>query len=157
VTDTIIVQTETTQVVADSDPDDPTTLIVTSAPVTETVQVNIGTQGIRGPEGPQGETGAAGPAGPQGPAGESAGVTAFNGRSGAVQLQESDVTSVNTFSQEFMMPTATATITHNLGCFPSVTVINSSGETVMSDVQYIDQNNVQISFVGANVFTVYCN
>jgi hypothetical protein len=152
--DTVIVQTETS--VIEADPEN-STVVVTSQPVTETVVVDIGRPGATGPQGPEGDTGATGATGPQGPQGEPGGVTTWNGRTGPVSLQESDVTAVNTFQQEFQRPTASATVTHNLGCFPAVTVINASNETVLCDVQYVDENNVQVTMNGANVFTVYCN
>jgi hypothetical protein len=153
---TVVIQTETTDVV-ETTSDEVTTVVVATTPVTETVEVNIGIPGATGPEGPQGETGATGPQGDTGPQGEPGGVTTFNGRNGAVTLQESDITTVNTFSQEFQVATRSATITHNLGCYPSVTVVNSAGDTVIADVQYVDPDNVVVSFSNENTFTVFCN
>lgn len=40
-------------------------------------------------------------------------------------------------------------ITHNLGKYPSVTVINSAGDEVVGDVKYDSQNQVTITFKGA--------
>ena len=39
-------------------------------------------------------------------------------------------------------------INHNLNKYPSVTVIDSSGSEVIGEVEYIDKNNLKISFKG---------
>ena len=44
---------------------------------------------------------------------------------------------------------STWTITHNLGFFPSVTVVDSGGTTVIGDVSYISENQVSITFSAA--------
>ncbi len=41
------------------------------------------------------------------------------------------------------------TISHNMGKFPSVTIIDSSGDEVEGDVKHIDINNLTISFSSA--------
>jgi hypothetical protein len=41
---------------------------------------------------------------------------------------------------------STWTITHNLGYFPSVTVVDSSNNVVVGDVTYISDNVVTVSF-----------
>lgn len=43
----------------------------------------------------------------------------------------------------------TWTITHNLGFYPSVNVVDSGGNTVVGDVTYVSQNVVSISFSSA--------
>lgn len=85
-------------------------------PVTKIV-----TQSIQGPSGPQGLTGPQGATGPSG-----------TGDSRYVHSQGA--------------PSDTWTITHNLGKFPSVTVVDSGDNTVIGDVQYIDSNTVQVAF-----------
>ena len=40
-------------------------------------------------------------------------------------------------------------ITHNMGKFPSVTVIDSAGNSVVGDVTYIDENSLSVTFSGA--------
>ena len=37
-------------------------------------------------------------------------------------------------------------ITHNMGKFPSVTVVDSAGSVVIGAVEYIDINNLKITF-----------
>lgn len=41
---------------------------------------------------------------------------------------------------------STWTITHNLGFFPSVTVIDSGNNTVIGNVTYISENQLSVSF-----------
>jgi len=49
------------------------------------------------------------------------------------------------------------TITHNMGKFPSVTVVSSAGEQVMADVNYKSSNVVEVSFMGAFAGIAYLN
>lgn len=44
---------------------------------------------------------------------------------------------------------STWTVTHNLGFFPSVSVVDSGGTTVIGDVSYITEHQVSISFSAA--------
>lgn len=48
-------------------------------------------------------------------------------------------------------------INHQLGRFPSVTIVDTSGNKVMADVQYIDANNITISFTNAFAGKAYLN
>ena len=41
------------------------------------------------------------------------------------------------------------TISHDLGGFPSVTVVDSANNIVIGDVVYVDQSTVQVSFNGS--------
>ena len=51
----------------------------------------------------------------------------------------------------FDQPVAALTwnITHPLGGFPSVTVVDSANNVVVGDVKYIDDENVELTFSGA--------
>lgn len=40
-------------------------------------------------------------------------------------------------------------ITHNLNKFPNVTVVDSGGSVVIGDIQYIDSNQIKITFMGS--------
>lgn len=40
-------------------------------------------------------------------------------------------------------------ISHSLGYFPNVTVIDSSEREVIGDIQYVDSNNIVITFSAA--------
>lgn len=48
-------------------------------------------------------------------------------------------------------------IHHNLGKFPSITVVDSSGSEVITDVRYIDENNCEIITNGEFKGTAYLN
>lgn len=83
-----------------------------------------------GMQGPQGTTGQIGPQGPQGDPG-------ING--------VGDLTYVHTQSSA-----ATVwTINHNLGKYPTVTVIDSGDNVVIGDVTYLDINNLTVEFSAA--------
>lgn len=45
-----------------------------------------------------------------------------------------------------LTPSATWNITHNLAKHPSVSVVDSSGNIVFGEVEYIDINNVTVTF-----------
>src|SRR4051794_35319013 len=46
-------------------------------------------------------------------------------------------------------PSASWTITHNLGYYPAVTVVDSSGNEVEGSVQYLSINQVRVTFSAA--------
>jgi hypothetical protein len=77
-----------------------------------------------------GVQGAQGPQGPQGPAGA-------NG------------IDRNTYVHNQNVPSAVWSIAHNLGSYPSVTVIDSAGTTVVGDVTYVSANAITITFSGS--------
>lgn len=52
---------------------------------------------------------------------------------------------------------STWTITHNLGKYPSVTVVDSGGNVIIGDVKYVSENEVKISFTSAFSGTAYLN
>jgi hypothetical protein len=49
------------------------------------------------------------------------------------------------------------TITHNLNCFPSVTVVDSADSVVIGDVEYISANVVRVTFMAAFAGKAYLN
>lgn len=55
------------------------------------------------------------------------------------------------------IPSDTWTVTHNLGKFPSVTVINETNEEVIGDVEYPNINNVILRFSGGFSGKAYLN
>lgn len=83
-----------------------------------------------GLEGPPGPTGPAGPPGPPGPAG--------SGTGGGGEYVHSQMVAATTWS-----------ITHNLGTYPAVVVIDSAGTEQSGDVTYTDMNHLTIHFTGA--------
>ena len=46
-------------------------------------------------------------------------------------------------------PLAVWNMNHNLGYYPNVSVVDSSGQKVYGDTRYVDINNVQATFSGA--------
>jgi hypothetical protein len=64
-----------------------------------------------------------------------------------------------TFIYDFhqVTPAATWDINHNLGKFPSITVIDTGDTVVVGEYQYIDNNNVQLTFSAAFAGKAYLN
>jgi hypothetical protein len=54
-------------------------------------------------------------------------------------------------------PSATWTVTHNLGLHPSVTVVDTGGSVVIPDVHYASVNALTISFGSATSGAAYLN
>lgn len=48
-------------------------------------------------------------------------------------------------------------ITHSLGKYPAVTVVDSAGTTVIGDIEHIDANTCVLTFRGAFSGKAYCN
>ena len=55
------------------------------------------------------------------------------------------------------VPAATWNITHNLGKFPSVSVVNNNDVVINGEVTYIDNNNIQINFSAGFAGKAYLN
>ena len=55
------------------------------------------------------------------------------------------------------VPSATWTINHDFGTFPSVVVIDSSGAMVEGDINYISTSQIVLEFVGAFSGSAYFN
>ena len=53
-----------------------------------------------------------------------------------------------TYTHTQGVPLDVWTINHNLGFFPNVTVVDSTGEQVEGEVDYVDSNSVVVSFSG---------
>lgn len=60
-----------------------------------------------------------------------------------------------TFSQG--TPSSSWSITHNLGRYPSVAVLDSTGRLVEGDVQHTSTNTLVVAFSGAFSGTATCN
>ncbi len=56
-----------------------------------------------------------------------------------------------------MAASATWTVAHNLNKYASITVVDSSNEVVMGDIDYTDMNNVTLSFVAPFSGKAYFN
>ncbi len=109
-----------------------TTITLQEVITTPTITVAV-PGSITGPQGPIGPQGVQGPVGPRGPQGEAG----------------------YTYSQE--APQATWTVNHDLDRFPSVSVVDSTGQMVEGDVFYSSANQVILTFAGAFSGTAYLN
>ena len=54
-------------------------------------------------------------------------------------------------------PSATWTASHNLGKKPAVVVVDSADEVVYGEIEYIDDNTITLTFVGAFSGKAYFN
>ena len=114
-----------------------TSLTVDSAPDVVVVAAGgIGPEGPKGPPGPEGASGPVGPPGPPGPVGPA-----------------DDQTYV--FTQTVGLDLWV--ITHNLGRYPSVTVIDTGGTEILPDVHYIDDKEIHLSFFNPTSGKAYLN
>jgi hypothetical protein len=69
-----------------------------------------------------------------------------------------DVTiSISGYVHNQMSPSITWNIFHNLGKFPSVSVVDSAGTIVYGDITYIDINNISLSFSAPFAGKAYLN
>jgi hypothetical protein len=69
---------------------------------------------------------------------------------------------LNTLSDVFysfdqLTPSDNWTITHGLNKFPSVTIVDSSGNIVIGDVRYISYNELEVSFSAGFSGKAYLN
>lgn len=68
-----------------------------------------------------------------------------------------NIVSDKSYSHEQLVPTTDWTILHNLGKYPSVTVIDSAGSTVMGDIKNESLNKLIISFATSFAGKAICN
>ncbi len=95
--------------------------------------LEVAEQGPPGPQGIQGETGPQGPAGPQGPIGD-----------------------LN-YIHEQTLASAVWSITHGLGKYPSVTVVDSANDECEGFVNYDGPNTCTVTFSAAFAGRAYLN
>lgn len=62
-----------------------------------------------------------------------------------------------TFVHTQSSPASIWTITHNLGRFPAITVVDSANSVVDGDILYITENQLTLTFVGAFSGKAYLN
>jgi hypothetical protein len=145
--------------------------------------IGISQAGPQGPQGPKGDTGVAGPTGATGATGQkgdtgNTGATGAKGDTGAtgsqgtqgiqgiqgiqgVQGVKGDTgetgASHSTYVHTQSAASSTWTITHNLSCFPSVSIVDSAGSVVFGEVEYISNNSLRVSFVASFGGKAYLN
>ena len=49
------------------------------------------------------------------------------------------------------------TITHNMNCYPSVTIVDTAKQVVVGQISYIDANSLTVTFKAAFKGTAYLN
>lgn len=132
----------------------------------------IGPQGIQGEVGPQGIVGPQGDTGPQGEPGPQ-GIQGIQGIQGEVGPQGEQgeigpqgiqgevgppgVDGYTHYVHHQMVAAATWEITHNLGRYPTVTIVDSGGTIVIGDLIYLDDDRVRAVFSAAFGGTAYVN
>ena len=63
----------------------------------------------------------------------------------------------STYTHTQASPSSVWVVTHNLNCFPSVTVVDSAGSVVFGEVEYISASVVRITFAAAFGGKAYLN
>ena len=99
-----------------------------------------GAEGLEGPPGPPGPSGSPGTPGPPGPTGPPGSSTP-----GSVYVHSQGT------------PSKTWTITHNLGKYPAVTIVDSAKTEIEADVVFLDLNHLTITFSGPTGGTATMN
>ena len=61
-----------------------------------------------------------------------------------------------TYQQSFVSQ-ASVTVTHNLNKYPSVTIIETTGDEIIGSIQHISQNQFIVTFSSATGGIIYCN
>ena len=85
-----------------------------------------------------------GATGPQGPAGV-AGSNGMNGLNGG------------NYTHVQVAPASVWNISHNLGYKPNILIENSAHDTVIGQIEYIDNNNAIVTFSAAFAGEAYCS
>lgn len=61
-----------------------------------------------------------------------------------------------TYQQSFVSQ-ASIIVSHNLNKYPSVTIIETTGDEIVGNIQHVNQNQFIVTFSGATGGIVYCN
>lgn len=120
----------------------PTTLVELVEVVSSVELIEVAAQGPPGAQGPQG---------PQGPQGGQ-GLQGVPGPAGA-----DGVGSDRHHTHTQAVPSDTWTITHNLGKYPSVSVVDSSGGEVEGEVSHASPNQLTVVFSAGFSGSAYLN
>lgn len=76
---------------------------------------------------------------------------------GALALTIADFLSLGTFTFNQSTPATTWLIPHNLEKFPSVTIVDSSGNVIMGETLYTNNNNITLTFSAPFTGKAYLN
>ena len=152
-----------------NDPTNPTVVVQEASQNNVIIVSNQGPQGIPGATGAQGSTGApGGPTGAQGTHGATGdqgiqGATGAIGQTGAVGLTGATGTTglqgatgaqgvgIEDVSYRHIQAISLSTwdITHNLGWYPNITVVDSAGSIVEGEISYTNENSLSLIFSSA--------
>lgn len=83
--------------------------------------------------------------------------TATASQKAIAQLVGSSTPNDKNFEYTWVTPTLTITISHNLNKNPAVSVVDTANSEIVCDVDYIDTNNVKLTFSAATRGTAYFN
>ncbi len=75
----------------------------------------------------------------------------------ATQCTSSSASKDSTYIFTQAVAARTWTINHNLGQFPSVTIVDNSGNVVLAQIQYINSNQIVLSFSQPFAGSAYLN
>jgi len=114
-------------------------------PTPDVIILATGNIGQQGPPGPQGNPGPIGPMGPEGPMSTVPGPQGPPGASGSTYIHTQGP------------PSAVWVITHNLGWWPAVSVVDTGGSLVEPDVHYDSINQVTLTFGSPTSGKAYLN
>jgi hypothetical protein len=112
-------------------------------------------------KGEKGETGEQGPPGPKGDTPTSFPAAGVIEDEGHVFLTANQKSALLSFKENFvhnqLLAAAVWNITHNLGKYPSVTVVDSAGTVVVGEIEYLDLNSIRITFTAEFSGKAYFN
>lgn len=63
----------------------------------------------------------------------------------------------STYIHQQIAPADVWTINHNLGRFPGIVIVDSAGSKVYGDIQFVSENQIQVSFTAAFAGKAYLN
>ncbi len=63
----------------------------------------------------------------------------------------------NSYTESVTQNSSVWNLEHNLNRFPVVQVVDTAGSVVIGDIQYVDQNNITITFSAPFQGTAYLN
>jgi hypothetical protein len=147
----VLVETKEIKLDVDSKPSD---ILLTLKSLPDVIV--LPTSGLTGPPGPQGEQGIPGrdgPIGPSGPTGADSTVPGPIGPEGPPGPSGAETTYI------FTQVTASVTwnIVHNLGRYPSVTVVDTGNSEIIPNVFYVSADELTLSFGAATSGKAYLN
>ena len=116
----------------------------------------VGPQGLKGDTGaagPKGDTGAQGQTGPQGPKGDTgaAGPKGDTGAQGPAGTNAEFNVNLVSYKHEQQTPSGTWNITHNLGFYPNIKVMDYTSVNVECEIEYLNINQVRLTFIQAGI------